>query len=203
LKPIEDKMKANTRRITILVLAVLTIFSATAFAQPFGQGINKMGSMSGNGMGGAGMAPFIETIFKGHGFALAGEENHILHVNVMKMRIVSPGYVRSLLKEYQTPAEIAQKISSLDRKTEIKAHLIFAGVPYVLNITRYDNQSLSGDIMTLPQPGTLQRDSIPKAAGNITLSTSNYEGESVSSGTLTMEGKDYQVLMTSPMNLKK
>ncbi len=79
-------MKANTKKIAIVILTVLTIFSATAFAQPSGQGMNRMSPMPGTGPGGQGMSPFIEP-------------------------------------------------------TEIKAHLRFAGVPYALNITSYDNQS--------------------------------------------------------------
>ncbi|MDP3105851.1 MAG: hypothetical protein Q8M95_14740 [Candidatus Methanoperedens sp.] len=194
-------MKANTKNVAIVILTVLTIFSATAFAQPSGQGMNRM--MSGTGQGGQGMSPFIEPIFMGHGFALAGEEYHILHVNVIRMKIVSPGYVFSLLKEYNTPVEIAQKISSVERYTEIKAHLKFAGVPYALNITSYDNKSLSGDILTLPQPGAFQKDFIPAVTGHISLITSNYEAELLSDGILTLEGKEYKVLMTSPMRSGK
>lgn len=196
-------MKANKKKIAIVILTVMTIFSVTAFAQPFGQGMNRMNSGSGTGQSGQGMSPFIEPLFMGHGFALAGEEYHILHVNVIRMKIVSPGYVFSLLKEYNTPAEIAQKISSVERDTEINAHLRFAGVPYVLNITSYDNQSLSGDILALPQPGAFQKDLIPEVTGNISLITSNYETELLSAGTLNLEGKEYKVLMTSPMRSGK
>ncbi len=196
-------MKANSKKIAIVILTVLTIFSATAFAQPFGQGMNRMNSGSGTGPGGQGMSPFIEPLFMGHGFAIAGEEYHILHVNVIRMKIVSPDYVYSLLKEYNTPAEIAQKISSVERDTEINAHLRFAGVPYVLNITSCDNQSLSGDILALPQPGAFQKDLIPAVTGNISLTTSNYETELLSAGTLNLEGKEYKVLMTSPMRSGK
>jgi hypothetical protein len=196
----EHEMKANTKNIAIVILTVLTIFSATAFAQPFGQGMNRMNSGSGTGPDGQGMSPFIEPLFMGHGFALAGEEYHILHVNVIKMKTVSPGYVRSLLKEYNTPVELAQKISIIEKYTEIKAHLKFAGVPYALNITSYDNKSILGDILTLPQPGALQKDFIPAVTGHISLTTSNYETELLSTGTLTMEGKDYRLLMTSPMH---
>ena len=196
-------MKANTKKVAIVIFAVLTIFSATAFAQPFGQGMNRMNSGSGTGPGGQGMSPFIEPIFMGHGFALAGEEYHILHVNVIKTKVLPVDYIRSLLEEYKTPVEIAQKISSVERDTEIKAHMRFADVPYTLNITSYDNQSLSGDILTLPQKGTYQKDFIPTVAGHISLSTSNYEAELLFAGTLTLEGKEYKVLMTSPMNLRK
>jgi len=199
----ENKMKANIKKIFILILAVLTIFSATAFAQPSGQGMNGMNSGSGQGRGFQGMSPCIEPIFMGHGFALAGEEYHILHVNVIKTQVLPADYIRSLLEYNKTPTEIAQAINSMQRTTEVRAHLRFAGVPYALNITGYDNRSFAGDILTLPPPGMDQTDFTLTAVGHISLSMSNYEGERLATGTLTMNGKDYKVLMTSPMNFRR
>ncbi len=198
LKLMEDKMKANTKKKMILILAVLTIFSATAFAQPSGQGMNRMNFGSGQGRGFQGMSPCIEPIFMGHGFALNGDEHHILHVNAVKTAVVPPDYIRSLLEDNKTPGEIAQAINSMRRTTEVRAHLIFAGVPYALNITGYDNKSLAGDVLTLPPPGMNLTNFTPAAVGNISLAISEYEGEVLSTGTLTMNGTDYKVLLTSP-----
>jgi hypothetical protein len=194
----ENKMKANIKKILILILAVLTIFSATAFAQPSGQGMNGMNSGSGQGRGFQGMSPCIEPIFMGHGFALAGEEYHILHVNVIKTKVLPADYIRSLLEDNKTPGEIAQAINSMRRTTEVRAHLRFAGVPYALNITSYDNRSFAGDILTLPPLDMNLTNFTPTVVGNISLSISEYEGEVLSTGTLTMNGTDYKVLLTSP-----
>jgi hypothetical protein len=194
-------MKAKINIIPVLILAVLIILSTGALAQQFGQGMNGMNP--GQGRGFQGMAPFIEPVFMGHGFAFSGEDYHILHVNVIKMKKMSPVYVRSLLEEFKTPLEIAQKISSLESGTEVNAHIRLAGVPYVLNITSYDDQSISGDIITFSIIGTYQKDFIPEVAGNLSIITSIYEGELLSSGKMTMDGKDYKVLLTSPMNLRK
>jgi hypothetical protein len=194
----ENKMKANTKKILILILAVLTIFSATAFAQPSGQGMNGMNSGSGQGRGFQGMSPCIEPIFLGHGFALAGEEYHILHVNVIKTKVLPADYIRSLFEDNKTPTEIAQAINSMQRTTEVRSHLRFAGVPYTLNITSYDNRSFAGDILTLPPLGMNLTNFTPTVVGNISLSISEYEGEVLSTGTLTMNGTDYKVLLTSP-----
>jgi len=223
-------MKINTTRIATLVAAVLIIFSATVFAQPEGRGMNRMenGQFAGvnslqpasqymNGMkpgsgqgmnmqmkgmetGMQGRLPFIQPIFMGHGFALDGDEYHLLHVNVIRTAVVPPDYIRSLLGENNTPAEMAQKISTVKRITEVRGHLVFAGTPYALNITVYDNQSLSGDVLELPQTGRTEfAPEPPEVVGHISLSTSKYEGELLSTGTLTMEGKDYNALLTSPM----
>jgi len=194
----ENKMKANTKKILILILAVLTIFSATAFAQPSGKGMNGMNSGSGQGRGFQGMSPCIEPIFLGHGFALAGEEYHILHVNVIKTKVLPADYIRSLLEDNKTPREIAQAINSMRRTTEVRAHLRFAGVPYALNITSYDNRSFAGDVLTLSPLGMNLTNFTPTVVGNISLSISEYEGEVLSTGTLTMNSTDYKVLLTSP-----
>lgn len=224
------QMKINMTRIATLIAAVLIICSATAFAQPDGKGMNRMnpgqfpamnapqpdgqgmnrmnpGSVQGmnpqmKGMetGMQGRLPFIQPIFMGHGFALDGDEYHVLHVNVVKTAVVRPDYIRSLLGENNTPAEIAQKISTVKRITEVRGHLVFAGTPYALNITAYDNQSLSGDVLALPQTGRTEfAPETPEVVGQISISTSKYEGELLSTGTLTMDGKKYNVLLTSPM----
>lgn len=220
-------MKTNTKKIAILILSVLTIFSATAFAQTGGQGMNRMdpgqfsgvnalqpdsqgmnlmnpGSVQGmnlqmRGMGGMqGRQPFIQPIFMGHGFALDGDEYHILHMNVIRTAVVPPDYIRSLLGENNNPAEIAQKISTVMRITEVRGHLVYAGTPYALNITSFDNSSLSGDVLTLPTPGTTEF-APPQVVGHISITTSKYEGELLSTGTLSMEDEEYNVLLTSPM----
>lgn len=192
-------MKIKSKKF-VIILTALSIFLTTGFAQPFGQGMNRMGSGQGQGGSFQGMSPLIEPLFMGHGFAIAGEEYHILHVNVMKTKVIPVDYFHSLLKENKTPEEIAQEITSMQRDNEIKGHLRFAGKSYVLNVTSYDNQSLSGEIVILPRSDS--KDFPPEIAGHISISTLNYETELLSSGTITMEGRDYNVLMTSPLNIR-
>lgn len=201
------QMKMNLTNIAMLIAAVLILSSATAYAQPDGQGMNRMNpgqfpgmnvQMKGMERGAPGMQPFIEPVFMGHGFAMVGDEFHILHVNVVKTAVVGPDYIRSLLGENNTPAEIAQKVSTVKRITELRGHLVFAGRPYALNITRYDNRSLSGDVLTLPAPGATEF-APPQVIGHISITTSKYEGELLTTGTLTMEGNEYSVLLNSQM----
>lgn len=109
-----------------------------------------------------------------------------------------PDYIRSLLGENNNPAEIAQKISTVKRITEVRGHLVFAGTPYALNITSFDNSSLSGDVLTLPTQGTTEF-APPQVVGHISITTSKYEGELLSTGTLSMGDEEYNVLLTSPM----
>ncbi len=205
------QMKINITGIAMLIAAVVMLSSVTAFAQPGGQGMNRMNPGQFPGMnaqmkgvdrvtpGMPVMQPFIEPIFMGHGFALDGDEYHILHVNAVKTRVVAPGYARSLLGENMTPEEIAQNLNAGKRITEIRGHLVFADKQYALNITGYDNQSLSGDVLALPDTGGTEfAPETPEVVGYISISTSEYEGEMLSTGTLTMDGKEYDVLLNSP-----
>ena len=172
------------------VMLVSAVTALTVYAQPFGMG---MGKERGHAR------LFVEPILVGHGFALKGDEYHILDVNAIKMGDVSPGFIRSLLGQKKSSEEIAREISDAQTATNIRAHLRFAGQAYTLNITAYDNKSLAGDILTLPPRGTSQTGFTPVAAGHISLSISEYEGEMSSTGTITMNGTDYKVLLTSPI----
>ena len=186
-----------TRRKAMLFTAVLLISSVmavTVIAQPLGMGV---GRERGQGRS------FIEPILIGHGFAIKDNEYHILDVNAVKMSDVSPGFIRSLFSHKKTPNEIAKEINDVQMATNTRAHLRFAGQAYALNITQYDNQSLTGDILTLAPRGTDQTSFIPTKVGNISLSISKYEGDVLSTGSLTMNNMDYKVLLTSPMRFEK
>lgn len=171
------------------VMLVSAVTAATVFAKPIGVGKERGHAR-----------PFVEPILIGHGFALKGDEHHILDVSAVKMSDVSPGFIRSLLWQKKSPEDIAKEIqNNAQVTTTTRAHLRFAGQAYALNVTRYDNQSLTGDVLTLPPRGTNQTGFTPAAAGHISLSISVYEGQVLSTGTLTMNGTDYKVLLTSPM----
>ncbi len=174
------------------VLLVSTVAAVTVFAQPFGMGIGKERGHARS---------FVEPILIGHGFALKGDEYHILDVSAVKMSDVSPGFIRSLLWQKKSPEEIAKDIQN-NAQVATRAHLRFAGQAYALNVTGYDNKSLTGDILTLPQRGTTQTGFTPATVGHISLSISKYEGDMLSTGTLTMNGTDYKVLLTSAMRLR-
>ncbi len=187
-----------TTKATILIAAVMlvsTVTAATVFAQPFGMGIGKERGHARS---------FVEPILIGHGFALKGDEHHILDVNALRMSDTSPGFIRSLLWQKKSPEEIAKEIQNNTQvATTTRAHLRFAGQAYALNVTGYDNQSFTGDVMTLPPRGTNQTGFTPATVGHISLSISKYEGDVLSTGTLTMNGTDYKVLLTSPMRLRE
>ncbi len=184
-------------KISILFAAIILVLAPVAltiFAKPSSPSIGK-------DKGHARL--FVEPIFIGHGFALNRDQYHILDMNAIKMSNVSPGYIRSLLSQNKNREEIENEIlNNTQIATETRANLRFAGQAYSLNITGYDNQSLNGDVLILPPRGTNQTSSITQIkVGHISLSISKYEGEVLSTGTLTMNNMDYKVLLTSPMDL--
>ncbi len=184
-----------TKKTAILFAAAILILAPTAvtvFAQPSSAGKERLHARL-----------FIEPVLIGHGFALNGDQYHILDVTAIRTSEASPGFIRSLLWQKKTPQEIANEINSVQLATKTAAHLRFADQAYTLNITAYDNQSLAGDILTLPPHGTNQTGFTPSVAGHISLSTSKYEGEMLSTGTLTMNNTNYKVLLTSPLRLRE
>jgi hypothetical protein len=190
-----NQMKLTKKKIMLftVVLLISAVTAVTVFAQPLG-----IGKERGHGR------MIVEPVLIGHGFALNGELHHILDVNAIKTSSVSPGFVRSLLSQNKSRDEIAKEImNNTEMATKIRANIRFAGQAYSLNVTSYDNQSLAGDVLTLPPRGTNQTGFTPATVGHISLSMSKYEGEVLSTGTLTMNGTDYNVLLTTPMTLRK
>ncbi|MCX9025612.1 MAG: hypothetical protein OIN85_05890 [Candidatus Methanoperedens sp.] len=189
-------MKLITKN-TILLAAVVLIAAVAAVivvAPPSGMGKEK-------DIGHA--KSFIEPIFIGHGFAFVGDTYHILDVTAHKSKDASPGFIQSLLWKNKSHEEISSEITNENISTSAKGNIRFAGQEYALNITSYDNKSLTGDILTQPQRGADRTSFIPTTVGNITLSISSYEGDLLSNGTLKMNGTEYKVLLTSPMALKR
>ena len=174
------------------IMMILAPTAVTVFAQPSGPGFGKERGFA---------RYFVEPLLLGHGFAMKGDEYHILDVTAIKTSDASPALIRSLLMQKKSPEEIAKEINDAQTSTRMRAHLRFAAQAYALNITSYDNQSLAGDVLTVPPHGADQTSFTPASVGNVSLSISKYEGEMISTGTLNMNWTDYKVLMTSPARL--
>lgn len=189
-----NKMKISVR-IPIISMAIMLFLAPSALtvsAQPSGMGTERGHARS-----------FIEPIFIGHGFAFKENEYHIMDVNAVEMSDLSPAFIRSMFYQKKTPEEMAKEIINAETETKARAHMRFAGQVYSLNITHYDNQSLTGDVLTLPPPGINQTGFIPNKVGNISMALKKYEGDVLSSGNLTMNDTDYSVLLTSPLRFEK
>lgn len=189
-------MRSITRN-TILLSAIVLISAymvAAVFAQQPGMGLEKDRGFARS---------FVEPIFMGHGFAFEGDKYHILDVTAQRTKDASPGFIRSLLWNKKSHEEIKNEIIGAQISTSTRGHLRFAGKEYALNITSYDNKSLAGDILTLPQRGADRTSFTTSTVGNISLTISIYEGDLLSNGTLNINSTEYKVLLTSPMALKR
>jgi len=189
-------MKLITKNTILLTTVVLmcAIAAVIVIAQPPGMGKERY-------IGHA--KTFIEPIFMGHGFAFEGDNYHILDVTAHQSKDASPGFIQSLLWKNKSHEDIRNEMTNENISTSAKGNIRFAGQEYTLNITSYDNKSLTGDILTQPQRGANRTSFSPTIVGNISLSLSSYEGDLLSNGTLKMNGTDYKVLLTSPMALKR
>ncbi|MCZ7392576.1 MAG: hypothetical protein ABOK23_00580 [Candidatus Methanoperedens sp.] len=176
-----------TKKTAIIFTAALLVLAPTAaivYAHSSGMGIGK-GRWSGgtHNMMGTGTHNFngtfrmnIVPILMGHGFALNPSDKSEYHVlDVMAMKVTNAS------------------------QSQTRAYLRFAGQPYGLTITGYTNQSLTGTIVTVPPRGTSQTGFTPAPAGTISLSLSNYEGQMLATGTITINGANYNVLLSSPV----
>ena len=189
-------MKLLTKNTILLTTVVLmcAVAAVIVIAQPPGMGREKY---IGHGK------TFIEPIFMGHGFAFEGDNYHILDVTAHQSKDTSSGFIHSLLWKNKSHEEIRNEITNENISTSAKGNIRFAGQEYAFNITSYDNKSLTGDLLTLPQRGTDRTNFTSTIVGNISLSLLSYEGDLLSNGTLKMNGTDYKVLLTSPMALKR
>lgn len=154
-----------------------------------------------------GHPPITEPVVLGHGFALResdgnGLEYHTLHIDIVTAGKFPPGSVHPFLAQNKTPEEIARKFQEENKTREARAHLRFAGTPYALNVTSQENNSVEGDIMNLPSA----EKSIPpegfiqgEIVGHVSLNISDYAGERVVTGSITINGEKYDVLLTSPL----
>lgn len=95
-------------KIAILFAAVMLVMApmaVIAFAQLSGLGIGKDRRHA---------RLFVEPVLTGHGFALDGDQHHVLDINAIKISNISPGFIRSLCSQNKNREGI-MKASSYPR----------------------------------------------------------------------------------------
>jgi hypothetical protein len=181
---VNKKMKLTTKTAILFTAALLVLVpTAVTVAHSSGTGMGK-GRWSGgthnfNGTFRSSVMPIqsnVVPILMGHGFAFSPSDQ----------------------SQYHTLDVTAMKISNATG-SNTRAYLRFAGQPYGLTITGYTNQSLTGNIETMPPRGTNHTGFTPTPVGTISLSTSNYEGQMLATGTININGANYNVLLSSPV----
>ena len=142
----------------------------------------------------------IRWIWKGSGFALGGEEHHLLKIQVANVRSFSSHEARRLLKENKSLEEIRAEIAKDDESFVYLGHLLLGETIYKLvdiNLTcEGENAILDAEVVELQSDMTLVKDEI---VGRIEIATFLREGDWIGEGELSMdEGEhlgDFAILL--------
>ncbi|MFB3765298.1 MAG: hypothetical protein ACE14P_08625 [Methanotrichaceae archaeon] len=204
-------------------LAICCILITSAFAVPAGayaqngQGRNAVW-LSGSGIAGnyarncvgSGISEFnrefkngttnIEVIKGGHGFALNGDQFHVVNIMIENIRTIDASKaskIRDLLKSNNSNKTIGQLK---------KEALAIIGEPTYngsLKLGRSRYRFVNMNVASAGNSSSIDADLIPlvkgaasgSVAGHIKLTTKAHEGFRVSSGDLTLNGASYKVLI--------
>jgi hypothetical protein len=148
--------------------------------------------------------PHIQPLFLGHGFTIDTSKDiftyHLMHLFIIKVTKFSPADITSMLEKGMGPEEIAEELQSRGKVQKVRGSLRFAGIAYALNITTYGNNTFEMDILNTPSSINPPKEApeTTETIGYISISLKEYEGEMVATGIITMNGHEYDVLLSSP-----
>ena len=132
----------------------------------------------------------VAVVYSGHGFALNGDEFHVLRIQVIKVREPKPreimGYIGANMSLKELKAAIAKERPRYRGRLRVGEEL------YRLDNITTGDMTVSADLMNVSGL-TLER------AGHISITVMQYEGTRIGEGTLSMyKGAyigEYQVLL--------
>ncbi len=156
---------------------VFLLVVGVATAQPFGK-FEKFKSKY----------PHIKPIVVGDGFAIAGDEYHVVFVSVVKKKNILPGWAKEYLEENNLQGLLEElENASLD----YRGRLVFAGEKYMLRNIEANETYLDAEIFGKPQENATSSE----AVGHITINVEKYESARVGVGTLTINEESYKLLL--------
>ncbi len=137
----------------------------------------------------------IRVIHSGYGFALSGDEFHVLRMHIVRARHIRPIYIRGLMEENKSIEEIRAEIMGAGWTPFYRGHLRLGENHYLLvNISIGDQgeaRIVNADVRERGEDG--------ETVGKISVTVMDYEGLRIGDGTLTMsEGEysgEYRVLL--------
>lgn len=190
------------KKIVGISLVLLLLGSSIAFAQPVGR-------EGAPGLEGKRIPPWlekrpvprphIEPLVSAHGFALSGDEFHLLSISVVKTRALPPRDVLGMLRGNRSFEDMLGELEKDGKAVVTRGTLKFGTKHYGLNITSFDNKTLEADIVTLPprepRMPPINESVKPEVVGHIKISVSPHEGARVATGEVTIDGKTYKALL--------
>ncbi|RLG58550.1 MAG: hypothetical protein DRN88_00455 [Candidatus Hydrothermarchaeota archaeon] len=133
--------------------------------------------------------PHIKPIIVGDGFAITGDEYHVVFVSVVKKKNILPGWAKKYLEENNLQGLLEElENASLD----YRGRLVFAGKKYMLRNIEANETYLDAEIFGKPQENATSSE----AVGHITIDVEKYESARVGVGTLTINEESYKLLLT-------
>jgi hypothetical protein len=160
----------------------------------------------------AGRGVLVDVFNSGRGFALKGDESHLLRFDVESIRYIEPLNMRTLLSSNKSLEEIRQEIEAKDGNTTYRGRIMLDSEIYPLQSIV---ASLSGDNITtvdadVAEPMFCEAHSDETTiAGHITVTTYPSDSGSIGKGNLTIDNGQYSgsynvlLNMLSPMHGRK
>ena len=192
-----EHIKRKILCVGVLAALLLSIaVTGVAVSQPVQKG-KAMGKVAPQGLTPGGVAGEISmnkamrapirVVHSGHGFALNGDEFHVLRVHIVRARQVQPAYIRGLMEANESIEQIRAEIEGAEGQQIYRGHLRLGENRYRLgNISvtdSGDNQVVNADVMERGENGAI--------VGAISVTTMDHEGARISDGELTMSGGQY------------
>jgi len=141
----------------------------------------------------------VDVIHSGSGFALLGNESHMLRLNVEALMPLEPMYIRKLLASNKTLAEIRDEIEANEGETTYRGSIRLDRDIYPLINLRLENPSNNTTTMAADVAGPgigMSPDNETRIVGMINVTISPSDGGMIGKGELELKGKGkYNVLL--------
>ena len=131
----------------------------------------------------------VEVLFSGHGFAILGNESHILRLKVEAIMPLEPGQIKGLLASNKSLEEIRDDIRSKEgektnRGSMIMDRSIYPLINIAVSASGNNSTVLKADLADLSQPSPANDTAI---LGSISLIVSPSDGGMIGKGELLIE----------------
>jgi hypothetical protein len=137
----------------------------------------------------------LEALYSGHGFALKGNESHILRLKIEAIMPLQPGQIRDLLSSNKSPEEIRDDIHAKEegerafRGSMILDHSIYPLVNITIVSRTNNSTSIQADLIDNSQPPAESA----ALAGSLSVDISPTDGGVIGRGEMDIQiGQSYE-----------
>lgn len=127
----------------------------------------------------------------GNGFAFAGDEFHIVKLNIIGIRKLAFHDLRAMIAEHKNLSQIKEALVKPEGITPIwKGYLKFGTKHYTLKVEEIDSKHLKAQILQYPGIAETVESNAgikPSVAGNLSMEIKFYEGSIIGTGNISFE----------------